>query len=48
MPRYFFHLSGRLPANDLIGHECSDDDEAREHGSFIARRVGTEKPDMVQ
>lgn len=48
MPRYFFHLSGRLPANDLIGHECSDDDEAREHGCFIAHRVGTEKPDMVQ
>ena len=47
MPRYFFHLAGRLPANDLIGHECSNDDEAREHGSFIAHRVGTEKPDMV-
>jgi hypothetical protein len=42
MPRYFFHLAGRLPANDLIGHECSND-----HGSFIAHRVGTEKPDMV-
>jgi hypothetical protein len=47
MPRYFFHLAGRLPANDLIGHECLDD-EAREHGSFIAHRVGTERPDMVQ
>ena len=30
----------------LIG-TCSNDDEAREHGSFIAHRVGTEKPDMV-
>jgi hypothetical protein len=48
MPRYFFHLAGWLPANDLIGHECINDEEAREHGSFIAHRVGTEKPDMVR
>ena len=47
MPRYFFLLEGQLPTNDLIGHECINDDEAREHGSFIAHRVGTEKPDMV-
>jgi hypothetical protein len=48
MPRYFFHLAGRLSARDLIRHECSNDDEAREHGSFIAHRIGTEKPDMVR
>lgn len=48
MPRYFFHLAGRLPAHDLIGHECSNDDEAREHGSFIAHRIGTERTNMVQ
>ena len=48
MSRYFFHLAGRLPANDLIGHVCSNDEEAREHGSFIAHRVGTERPDMVR
>jgi hypothetical protein len=48
MPRYFFHLAGRLPANDLIGHVCSNDAEAREQGRFIAHRVGTEKPDMVR
>jgi hypothetical protein len=48
MPRYFFHLAGQLPATDLIGHECMNDDEARDHGSFIAHRIGTEKPEMVR
>ncbi len=48
MPRYFLHLAGQLPANDLMGHECINDDEALEHGSFIAHRVGTEKPNMVR
>jgi hypothetical protein len=48
MPRYFFHLAGWLSARDLIGHECSNDDEARKHGNFIAHRIGTEKPDMVR
>lgn len=47
MPKYFFHLAGQLPAHDLLGHECADDMEARDHGSFIAHRIGTEKPDMV-
>lgn len=47
MPRYFFNLAGHVPANDLIGHECQDDKEARDHGSFIAHRIGTEKPEMV-
>lgn len=48
MPRYFFHLAGELPAHDLLGHECGNDTEARDHGSFIAHRIGTEKPDMVR
>jgi hypothetical protein len=48
MPEYFFHLAGELPAHDLLGHECGDDREARDHGSFIAHRIGTEKPGMVR
>jgi hypothetical protein len=48
MPKYFFHLTGQFPAHDVLGHECANDKEAREHGSFIAHRVGTEKPDMVR
>jgi hypothetical protein len=47
MPKYFFHLVGEVSANDLLGHECADDREAKEHGSFIAHRIGTEKPEMV-
>ena len=38
MPRYFFHLSDHLPAHDLVGHECINEEEARKHGSFIAHR----------
>ena len=48
MPTYFFHLSGQIPAHDTRGHECTDDDEAKEHGSFIAHRIGTEKPERVR
>ena len=48
MPRYFFNLAGQFPARDLIGHACANDDEARDHGSFIAHRIGTEKPEMVR
>lgn len=47
MPRYFFHLVGIIPAHDVVGHECENDEEARDHGSFIAHRIGTEKPEMV-
>ena len=47
MPKYFFHLAGQLPAYDMHGHECANDNEARDHGSFIAHRIGTEKPGMV-
>ena len=48
MPKYFFHLSGQIPAHDMSGHQCTNDEEAREHGSFIAHRIGTEKPEMVR
>jgi hypothetical protein len=48
MPIYFFHLSGQIPAHDMMGHQCANDDEAKEHGSFIAHRIGTEKPGMVR
>jgi hypothetical protein len=48
MAKYFFHLAGDLPAHDLIGHECANDQEARDHGSFIAHRIGTEKPGMIR
>ena len=48
MARYFFHLAGDIPAHDLLGHECANDGEAIGHGSFIAHRIGTEKPEMVR
>jgi hypothetical protein len=48
MPRYFFHLVGDIDADDLIGHECENDEEARDNGSFIAHRIGTEKPEMAR
>jgi hypothetical protein len=48
MPKYFFHLAGDIPARDLLGHDCADDREAKEHGSFIAHRIGTEKPEMIR
>jgi hypothetical protein len=48
MPKYFFHLAGQLPARDLFGHECTNDKEAKAHASFIAHRIGTEKPEMVR
>jgi hypothetical protein len=48
MPKYFFHLAGQLPARDLLGHECTNDKEAKHHASFIAHWIGTEKPEMVR
>jgi hypothetical protein len=48
MPKYFFHLAGQLPAHDLLGHDCANDREAKDHGSFIAHRIGTEKPGMIR
>ena len=48
MPHYFFHLIGDIPAQDFLGHDCESDDEARDHASFLAHRIGTEKPEMVK
>jgi hypothetical protein len=48
MPRYFFHLDGPISARDKVGHVCTDDQQAKADGSFIAHRIGTEKPEMVQ
>lgn len=48
MPRYYFNLSGQLPARDVVGQACANDQEARVHGDFIAHRIGTEKPEMVR
>jgi hypothetical protein len=48
MPKYFFRLAGDVPARDLLGHECTNDKEAKNHGNFIAHRIGTEKPSMVR
>ena len=48
MPKYFFHLAGQLPAHDLLGHDCENDEEAKDHGNFMAHRIGTEKPGMIR
>jgi len=48
MPQYFFHLFGQIPAHDAMGHQCANDDEATEHASFIAHRIGTERPEMIR
>jgi hypothetical protein len=44
MKRFFFDLAGDLPARDVLGHQCSSKKEAKLHASFIAHRIGTEKP----
>jgi hypothetical protein len=33
MPKYFFHLTGD-PAHDLLGHECANDKEAKDHENY--------------
>jgi hypothetical protein len=48
MAKHFFHLAGYFPAHNLIGHECANDEEAKDHGSFIAHRIGTETPGMIR
>ena len=48
MPKYFFHLAGQLPAHDLLGHDCANNMEAKDHGSFIAHRIGTQRPGMIR
>jgi hypothetical protein len=46
--KVLFHLAGQLPAHDILGHECANDKETKDHASFIAHRIGTEKPGMVR
>jgi hypothetical protein len=46
--RYFFHLEGDLPAHDILGRECFDDDEARAHGNRLAHDLGTQKSEMIR
>jgi hypothetical protein len=48
MKRFFFDLAGELPARDFLGHECSSKREAKRHASFIAHRIGTEKPSFAK
>ncbi len=48
MPRYFFYLDGNVSARDVIGHDCADDQQARDDGNLIAHRLGTEKPEMIR
>lgn len=44
MKRFFFDLAGELPARDMQGHECASRREAKKHATFIAYRIGTERP----
>lgn len=48
MPRYFFHLAGTTPAHDMIGHECADENEAKEHAGFLAHQLGSARPGAVR
>ena len=47
MARYFFDLKDGIPVRDRQGHDCSSDDEAIENATFIAQRIGTERPEYV-
>ena len=44
----FFDLAGELPARDMQGHECASRREARKHATFIAHRIGTERPGFAK
>jgi hypothetical protein len=48
MDKFYFDLIGDFEASDVVGHECATEEEAMEHGRFIAHRIGTEKPEMVR
>ena len=48
MKRFFFDLAGELPARDMQGHECASRREARKHATFIAHRIGTERPGFAK
>src|ERR1700753_1438059 len=47
MPRYYFHLEGPMTARDKVGHECRDDQAAKNDGESLAPRVPTKQPDLV-
>jgi hypothetical protein len=48
MKRYYFDLVGEVPAKDFLGHQCASEEEAREHASFIAHRIGSEHPHFAK
>ena len=48
MSIFFFDLVGELPAKDVRGHECCSRREAKEHATFIANRIGTERPSFIK
>jgi hypothetical protein len=48
MRRFFFDLAGDLSAHDFMGHDCSSKMEAKRHASFIAHRIGTERPSFAR
>jgi len=48
MRRFFFDLTGDLSARDFIGHNCTGKKEATLHASFIAHRVGIERPSFAK
>jgi hypothetical protein len=48
MGTFYFDLIGDFAARDVIGHDCASQNEAKEHGRFIAHRIGTEKPQMIR
>jgi hypothetical protein len=46
--RQNFNLVGEIRAHDFMGHECSSKKEAKKHASFIAHRIGTERPSFAK
>ena len=48
MERFYFDLVGVVHATDLVGHACANEEEAKDHGRFIAHRIGTEKPHIAR
>jgi hypothetical protein len=48
MKQLFFDSVGDVRAHDFMGHECSSKKEAKKHASFIAHRIGTERPSFAK
>jgi hypothetical protein len=48
MSKFFFDLAGELPARDMVGHECSSREEAKQHAALIANRIGIARPDFAK